>query len=112
MCKDQRKDRKNLHSIVAKLLLVAKRARPDTQVPIAFLTSRVMKADEDDWKKLKRLLEYLKGSLLDMSLTLSINNISVLKTWVDTAYALHMDMHSHTGGAKGESFTANRPSKS
>jgi hypothetical protein len=41
-------DRKNLHSIVAKLLFVAKRARPDTQVPIAFLTSRVMNANEDD----------------------------------------------------------------
>jgi hypothetical protein len=42
------KDRKNLHSIVANLLFVAKRARTDTQVPIAFLTSRIMKADEDD----------------------------------------------------------------
>jgi hypothetical protein len=92
------KDRKNLHSIVAKLLFVAKRARPDTQVPIVFLTSRVTKANEDDWKKLKRLLEYLQGSL-DMPLTLSIDNMSVLKTWVDAAYALHMDMRSHTGGA-------------
>jgi hypothetical protein len=93
------KDRKNLHSIVAKLVLfVAKRAHPDTQVPIAFLTSRVMKADEDDWKKLKRLLEYLQGTL-DMPLTLSIDNMSVLKTWVDAAYALHNDMRSHTGSA-------------
>jgi predicted Rdx family selenoprotein len=62
------KNRKILHSIVAKLLFVTKRARPDISVPISFLTSRVTKADEDDWKKLKRLLEYLHGTI-DMPLT-------------------------------------------
>jgi hypothetical protein len=34
-----------------------------------------------------------------MPLTLSIDTMSVLKTWVDAAYPLHMDMHSRTGGA-------------
>jgi hypothetical protein len=34
-----------------------------------------------------------------MPLTLSIDNMSVLKTWVDAAYALQNDMRSHTGGA-------------
>ena len=36
----KRKQRKTLHSIVAKLLFVALRARPDIQVPIAYLSSR------------------------------------------------------------------------
>ena len=90
-------DRELLHIISAKLLFVAKRARPDIQVPISFLSSRVTKADRDDWKKLKRLLEYLQGTI-DMPLTLSIDNMSLLKTWVDAAYALHHDMRSHTGG--------------
>ena len=90
-------DRKIFHSITAKLLFVAKRARPDIQVPIAFLTSRVTKADKDDWKKLKRLLEYLH-STTNMALTISIDNLSIIKTWVDAAYALHADMRSHTGG--------------
>jgi hypothetical protein len=49
--------RKLLHSIVAKLLSVTKRGRPDIQVPIAFLTSRISKAVKDDWKKFKRLLQ-------------------------------------------------------
>ena len=40
--------RKKLHSIVAKLLFVAMRARPDIQVPVSYLTSRVTKADKDD----------------------------------------------------------------
>eukprot|EP00980_Cylindrotheca_fusiformis_P000255 scaffold55_cov113-Cylindrotheca_fusiformis.AAC.2 len=43
-------DRKLLHSITAKLLFVPRRARLDIQVAIAFLTSRVTKADRDDWK--------------------------------------------------------------
>jgi hypothetical protein len=91
-------DRKNLHSIVAKLLFVVKRARPNIQVRIAFLTSHVTKANKDNWKKLKRLLEYLQ-STINMPLTLSIDNMSVLKTWVVALYALHPDMRSHTGGA-------------
>jgi hypothetical protein len=90
-------NRRILHSITAKLLFVAKRARPDIQVPIAFLTSRVTNADEDDWKKLKRLLEYLH-STANMPLTLSIDNLSVIKSWVDASYAIHKDMRSHTGG--------------
>ena len=53
-------------------------------------------ADKDDWKKLKRLLEYLHGTLA-MPLTLSIDSMSVIKTWVDASYALHGDMRSHTG---------------
>jgi hypothetical protein len=90
-------DRKLLHSITAKLLFVSKRGRPDIQVPISFLTSRVTRADRDDWKKLKRLLEYLNDTI-DMPLTLSIDNLSVIKTWVDASYAIHPDMRSHTGG--------------
>jgi hypothetical protein len=90
--------RKILHSITAKLLFVTNRARPDVQLPISFLSSRVTCADEDDWKKLKRMLQYLNGTM-DMPLTLSIDNISVIKTWVDAAYSVHNDnMRSQTGG--------------
>jgi Reverse transcriptase (RNA-dependent DNA polymerase) len=90
--------RKLLHSITAKLLFVANCARPDIQLPISFLSSRVTCADEDDWRKLKRMLQYLHGTI-NMPLTLSIDNISVVKTWVDAAYGVHSDnMRSQTGG--------------
>eukprot|EP00980_Cylindrotheca_fusiformis_P012434 scaffold3050_cov161-Cylindrotheca_fusiformis.AAC.4 len=74
------------------------RARPDIQVPTSFLTGRVTKDDDDDWKKLKCLLKYLNNTL-DLPLTLSIDNLCVVKTWVDAAFATHdNNMRSHTGG--------------
>jgi hypothetical protein len=103
-----------LHSITAKLLFVSKRARPDSQVPISFLTSRVTKADVDDWGKLKRLLTYLHGTI-DLPLTLSIDDLCVVKTWVDAAFATHDDMRSHTGGyitmGKGALYASSKRQK-
>ena len=42
------------HSIVAKLLHVTKRLRPDIEPTIAFLMTRVSKSDVDDWKKIQK----------------------------------------------------------
>ena len=47
--------------------------------------------------KLKRVLEYLKGTL-DEFLTLGADDVTIMKTWVDTSYAVHKDMKSHRGG--------------
>ena len=54
------------HRIVAKLLYVCKRARMDITLTVAFLCTRVSNPGEDDWKELKRLLEYLRGTLDDV----------------------------------------------
>ena len=101
-------NRKLFHKIVAKLLFIANRARPDIMVAVSFLTSRVTSATDEDWKKLKRLLCYLY-STIELPLTISIDNVSITKTWVDASYACHPDMRSHTGGAismgKGVLFT-------
>lgn len=40
------------HHIVAQLLFLSKRARPDILTAVAFLTTRVKSPDEDDYKKL------------------------------------------------------------
>ena len=42
------KDMEIFHKIVAKLLFACKRARPDIQTTVAFLTTRVSKSDDDD----------------------------------------------------------------
>ena len=43
-----------------------------------------------------RLLQYCCGTI-DMPLTISIEDMNVLKTWIDASYAIHGDMRSHTG---------------
>jgi hypothetical protein len=88
--------RELLHHLVAKLLFVSTRARPDIHLPISFLTSRVTKADEDDWKKLKRLLQYI-NSTLELKLTLSAENMNIIKWWVDAAYGVREECKSQTG---------------
>ena len=66
------------NSIMAKLLFVGKRARPDLLVAIASITSRVSKSTSDDWKKLRQLLQYIWGTM-EFKLTLSTEVISNIK---------------------------------
>eukprot|EP00957_Ditylum_brightwellii_P080266 6105222-Ditylum_brightwellii.AAC.1 len=40
------------HHVVAKLLFLCKRARPDLQTSVAFLSTRVKEPDVDDKKKM------------------------------------------------------------
>ena len=91
------KKHKIFHSCVAKLLFVAKRGRPDILTAISFLTTRVNKPNIDDWGKLRRVLQYLKGTL-QLRLTMGADSMTVLKTRIDASYAPHHDMRSHMGG--------------
>jgi hypothetical protein len=89
------------HHAAAQLLFLSTRARRDIQPATAFLTTRVRCPDEDDWGKVKRLLWYLKGTL-HMPLILSADSLTLLRWWVDAAYAVHHDCRGHTGA--GMSF--------
>jgi hypothetical protein len=89
--------KENFHSVVAKLLYVSKRGRQDIQLAIAFLCTRVSCSTAEDWSKLKRVLEYLNGTL-DEFLTIGADDLGNMLTWVDASYAVHRDMKSHTGG--------------
>ena len=95
-----------------KLLYVSKRARLDIELPIAFFCTRVSSSTEQDWLKLKRVLEYLYGTL-EKTLTLGADDIRKMKTWVDASYAVHKDMKSHTGGVVsfGRSAALSKSSK-
>jgi hypothetical protein len=64
---------------------------------VAFLTTRVKGPDQDDWKKLTRLIRYLRGSV-DLSMALSADSVPVPKWWVDGSHATHPDMRGQTGG--------------
>ena len=61
------------HHSVAQLLFLGCRDCMDIQVAVAFLTTRVKKPDKDDWGKLRRVLQYLKGTrTLALRLSLTI----------------------------------------
>jgi Reverse transcriptase (RNA-dependent DNA polymerase) len=87
------------HHLVAKLLYLSKRTRPDIQFPVSFLTTRVREPDIDDWKKLGCCLCYLKGSL-ELDLTLETTLPMIIHWWINSAYGVHSDCKSHTSGAK------------
>src|SRR5210317_2223723 len=76
------------HTLVAKGLFLCKHARPDIQTTIVFLTTRVKEPDEDDWKKLLRMMRYLNGSK-DLVLTLSSDGTGICKWYIDASYAVH-----------------------
>ena len=54
---------RQFHCTVEQLLFLCKRARPDIEPLVSFLTTRVRDPDEDDWGNLKHGLKYLKGTL-------------------------------------------------
>jgi hypothetical protein len=99
------------HHYTAKLLFLSRRARPDIQTAVSFLTKRVKAPDEDDYKKLRRTMQYLRGSM-DILLTLEADDVRIVKWWVDASYAVHDDLKSHTGGTmslgKGSIYSASK----
>lgn len=84
------------HSIVAKLLYLAKRGRPDILTAVSYLTTRVKGPTTDDWNKLIRVLKYLYGSK-DSYLSLSTNGGIIIQAFIDASFAVHDDGKGHTG---------------
>ena len=85
------------HRIVAMLLFLVVRPRPDCRNAVAFLSTRVKETDKDDWGKLRRLLRYLKRNL-SHPLVLEADNLGLVHWHVDASFAVHVNMKSHTGG--------------
>jgi len=95
------------HHLVAKLLYLSKHTRQDIQTAVAFLCTRVKQRDTDYYKKLTKVMQYLRNTK-DMTLTIEPGDEP--KWWVDSSYAVHSDMKSHTGIymtlGKGATYTA------
>ena len=85
--------------MVTKLLFLSKRARPDIQPKITFLTTRVINLDEDDWNKLRRVLRYLNATINSVRIHLNANNLNVVHWWVDASYSTHPELKRQTGAA-------------
>jgi hypothetical protein len=66
------------HHNMAKLLFLCKSAQPDIQTAVSFLRTRVKGPEQDDYKKLTRLVKYLRDTL-NMPLTLEADKLNILK---------------------------------
>jgi hypothetical protein len=84
------------HSTIAKILYLGKRVRPDLLVAISFLVRRVQSPDADDWEKMVRVIQYIRGTK-GYGITLSGESNLSVTAFVDASYAVHSDMKSHTG---------------
>ena len=87
---------RQFHRTTAQLLFLCKRARPDVETLISFLTTRVKQPDMDDWKKLRHGLMYLKGTL-HMKRYLTADELNIIIWWVDGSYGERWDSKGHTG---------------
>ena len=57
------KDADIFHHHIARLLFASKRARPNIQVCVTFLCTRVKSPTEQDYKKLRRVISYLEETV-------------------------------------------------
>ena len=85
------------HSVVAKILFIMKRGRPDVETTVSYLMTRVSKSNLKDWEKLKRCLGFLKKTFNDLR-TIGADSLRDLHVWVDASHAIHENMRGHTGG--------------
>jgi hypothetical protein len=87
---------KIVHSLTARILFVANRARPDLLTFISFMTRRVLSPTVEDGRKLLRALRYLADTS-QLQLTLGFTDKPAISTYIDASFGVHPDKKSHTG---------------
>ena len=94
--------------LVMQGLYLSQRGQPDIRTAISFLCSRLNCPDEDDYKKLTRLIRYLRHTLY-LCLVLGKDTSDSIRWWIDASFAVHPDMRGHTGATmsmgKGSVFS-------
>ena len=79
------------HRVVVKMLFTTKRARPDSDISLFFLTTRVKQPDEDNWSKLGHLVKHFRGTK-ELPLILGANGTGFLKWMIDGSHGVHPNM--------------------
>ena len=85
------------HSTVAQLLFLSIWMRPNILMMVTFLCTRVKEPDEDDWKKLIRVLGYLNGTR-KLFLKIGIDDSNQMRFYADASFGVHKTYRSHIGG--------------
>jgi hypothetical protein len=87
---------KKFHTIVAKLLYLAKRARLDILTATSFLCTRVTKPTKSDQQNLLCVLGYLRLTI-DYNYVIMPSQPLCVLTYIDAAFATHAVSKSHSG---------------
>lgn len=74
-----RKKHDIFHSVVARILWVMKRSRPDLETAISFLCTKVSYSTEEDWEKLRRVLKFVKQTKDDKRI-IGVTSLTELTT--------------------------------
>jgi hypothetical protein len=90
------KDKAKFHTMVAKLLYLGKRGRPDILLPVQYLCTRVKQPTENDMRKLERVLGYLKLTN-GMKRRVGKEPFKVVEAYIDAAFGGHADGKSQSG---------------
>ena len=90
LCKEQRQ---LFHHLVVKLLYLSNHTRQGIQTAVALLCTRVRDPDTDDYKKLTKVMQYLRNT---RNMTLTTQPEDKVKQWADSSYVLHPEMKHHT----------------
>jgi hypothetical protein len=88
--------REFFHTIVAKLLYLCKRFRPDILTEVAYLTKWVRTPRRDGYVKLVKTIKYIRGTP-ELALTLEMDDPVHVTSYIDASYSVHIDKKSHTG---------------
>jgi hypothetical protein len=84
------------HSIVAKLLYLGKRGRPDILLAVQFLCTRVQSPTDDDKRKFERVLGYL-ATTKSKTRVFDKSNFERVTTYIDASFGIHEDGKSQSG---------------
>ena len=84
------------HRYIAILLFANKWARPDLQMYVTFLCTRVKSPTEQDHTKLGKVIGYLKDTV-QLSLLVGRDDNEILTWNIYVSFAVHPDCKSHIG---------------
>ncbi len=90
------KDKAKFHTMVAKLLYLGKRGRPDILLPVQYLCTRVKQPIDGDMRKLERVLRYLKLTS-SMKRRVGKEPFNKVEAYIDAAFGGHADGKSQSG---------------
>jgi hypothetical protein len=105
-------EKQRFHAVVAKLLYLAKRAKPDIITVVSFLCTRVKAPKMEDVEKLEYLLGYLHRTE-SRSMVLEPRKPLFVEAYIDASFTTHMDGKLHSGvivlvGGVGVLFTSRK----